>query len=126
MEQEHQRSGSMLRTAVPVILSALAALTAIAFAADNTKNPFAGNIEAIKAGEMIFDEKCADCHGGDAMGGAGPDLTDDTWLYGGTDADLFTTVSKGRKGGMPSWSGQLKDDEIWKVIAYVRSLSKKK
>jgi cytochrome c oxidase cbb3-type subunit 3 len=59
------------------------------------------------------------------MGGAGPDLTDDKWIYGGSDGDLFTTVSGGRKGGMPSWKGQLKDEEIWKVISYVRSLKKK-
>lgn len=95
-------------------------------AAKELKNPFAGNAAAIKAGEEIFDSKCADCHGGDAMGGAGPDLTDATWIYGGSDAEVFTTISGGRKGGMPSWSGQLKNDDIWKVICYIRSLAKKK
>ena len=94
-------------------------------AAQELKNPFEGNAGAMKEGEKLFDERCADCHGSDAMGGAGPDLTDDKWFYGGSDGDLFATVSGGRKGGMPSWKGQLTDDEIWKVIAYVRSLKKK-
>lgn len=94
-------------------------------AAQELKNPFEGNGAAVKEGEKLFDERCADCHGSDAMGGAGPDLTDGTWIYGGSDGDLFATVSGGRKGGMPSWKGQLKDEEIWKVIAYVRSLRKK-
>jgi cbb3-type cytochrome c oxidase subunit III len=95
-----------------------------AASAGEAKNSFAGNAAAIKEGEKVFDEKCADCHGGDAMGGAGPDLTDDKWIYGGSDAEVFATVSGGRKGGMPSWKGQLKDEEIWKVIAYIRSLHK--
>lgn len=110
----------------PVMLAALLLPAGPAGAADaELTNPFAGNTAAVKEGEKIFDERCADCHGGDAMGGSGPDLTDDRWLYGGTDADLFITVSGGRKGGMPSWKGQLKDDEIWKVISYVRSLKKR-
>ncbi|MDH4161291.1 MAG: c-type cytochrome [Nitrospirota bacterium] len=98
----------------------------IAIAADNTKNPFAGNAEAIKAGEKLFDANCTDCHAGDATGIAGPNLTDDQWTYGGTDADVFQTISKGRKGGMPGWSGNLKDDEIWRIISYLRTLATKK
>ena len=88
------------------------------------KNPFTGNTDAVKEGGKTFDERCSECHGGDAMGMSGPDLTDDRWLYGGSDSEVFQTVSKGRPGGMPSWSGTLKDDEIWKVIAYIKSLGK--
>jgi cytochrome c oxidase cbb3-type subunit 3 len=88
------------------------------------KNPFIGNTDAVKEGGKTFDERCSECHGGDAMGMSGPDLTDDRWLYGGSDSEVFQTVSKGRPGGMPSWSGTLKDDEIWKVVAYIKSLNK--
>lgn len=125
-EREYPYRGIAQKATVLAAISALALFSAVAIAADTRKNPLAGNADAIKAGEKIFDERCMDCHGGDASGGAGPDLTDETWIYGGTDADLFTTVSTGRKGGMPGWSGQLKDDEIWKAIAYIRSLAKKK
>jgi mono/diheme cytochrome c family protein len=51
------------------------------------KNPFEGKPEAIKEGEKIFDAKCAECHM-DGTGGAGPNLTDDTWIYGGADAGM--------------------------------------
>ena len=112
--------------AVLTMLIAAATTALIADAAADLRNPFAGNTDAVKAGEKIFDERCMDCHGGDATGGAGPDLTDEKWIYGGSDADIFTTVSRGRKGGMPSWGGQLKDEEIWQVISYIRSLAKKK
>jgi len=86
-------------------------------------NPFAGNAAAIKEGDKLFDANCAECHG-DGTGLSGPDLTDDRWIYGGSDAEVFKTVTKGTKGGMPAWSGKLTDEQVWKVIAYVRSLHK--
>lgn len=89
------------------------------------KNAFEGKAEAIKEGEKIFDAKCSECHM-DGTGGAGPNLTDDTWIYGGSDAEVFETISSGRKGGMPSWKGDLSNDDIWKVIAFIRSIAYKK
>ena len=94
-------------------------------AAAAVKNPFEGKPEAIKEGEKIFDAKCSECHM-DGTGGAGPNLTDDTWIYGGSDADVFETISRGRKGGMPSWKSELSKDDIWKVIAFIRSIAYKK
>jgi cytochrome c oxidase cbb3-type subunit 3 len=89
------------------------------------KNPFEGKPEAIKEGEKIFDAKCQDCHM-DGTGGAGSNLTDDEWTYGGSDAKVFETISGGRKGGMPSWKSELSAEEIWKVIAFIRSIAYKK
>ena len=89
------------------------------------KNPFEGKPEAIKEGEKIFDAKCSECHM-DGTGGAGPNLTDDTWIYGGSDAEVFETISYGRKGGMPSWKKELGADNIWKAIAFIRSIVYKK
>jgi cytochrome c(L) len=93
-------------------------------AGKDVKNPFEGKPEAIKEGEKIFDAKCSECHM-DGTGGAGPDLTDDTWIYGGSDAAVFETISGGRKGGMPSWKSELGTDNIWKVIAFIRSIHRK-
>ena len=91
----------------------------------DAKNPFEGRAEAIKEGDKIFDAKCSECHM-DGTGGAGPNLTDETWIYGGSDAEVFETISGGRKGGMPSWKGELSKDDIWKVIAFIRSIAYKK
>ena len=88
------------------------------------KNPLEGKPEAIKEGDKIFDARCSECHM-DGTGGAGPDLTDDTWIYGGSDAEVFETISGGRKGGMPSWKGVLSSDDIWKVMAFIRSIHRK-
>jgi len=101
-----------------------AAAPAAAPAGAVVKNPFEGKPEAIKEGEKIFDAKCSECHM-DGTGGAGPNLTDDTWIYGGSDATVFETISYGRKGGMPSWKNELSKDDIWKVIAFIRSIYRK-
>ena len=93
-------------------------------AGKEVKNPFEGKPEAIKEGDKIFDARCSECHM-DGTGGAGPDLTDDTWIYGGSDAEVFETISGGRKGGMPSWKGVLSSDDIWKVMAFIRSIHRK-
>jgi cytochrome c oxidase cbb3-type subunit 3 len=93
-------------------------------AGKEVKNPFEGKPEAIKEGDKIFDARCSECHM-DGTGGAGPDLTDDTWIYGGSDAEVFETISGGRKGGMPSWKGMLSNDDIWKVMAFIRSIHRK-
>ena len=114
----------MKRLTLWFFLAAGAALVAGAvLAGPADKNPFAGNAAAIKEGERIFDSHCVDCHL-DGTGGSGPNIIDDTWIYGGSDAEVFETVSMGRPGGMPAWLGDLKEEEIWKVIAYVRSIKK--
>ena len=85
--------------------------------------PYTGDAAAIAEGRKLFDRNCAECHG-DGTGGSGPDLTDNEWMCDGSDAQIFATVSNGRPGGLPSWSSALKDDEIWKIIAFIRSLKK--
>jgi cytochrome c(L) len=118
------RQRTRFRALAALLLLSLAAAAGL-HAGATTKNPYEGKPAAIREGEAIFDARCADCHGGDAMGQSGPDLTDDKWIYGGSDADVFETVANGRKGGMPSWRSELVQDDIWKVIAYIRSLKKK-
>jgi cytochrome c oxidase cbb3-type subunit 3 len=65
---------------------------------------------------------CVGCHshGG---GGMGPALKDDEWRYGGRIDQIAASIAEGRPNGMPSWRGKLTDDQIWKLAAYVRSLS---
>ncbi len=95
-----------------------------AAARDADTNPYTGDAAAIAAGKALWrDTGCYSCHGGLAEGGVGPDLTDDTWVYKPTDKMLFKTIAKGRSGtNMVGWSADLDDDEIWQVIAYIRSL----
>ncbi len=69
---------------------------------------------------------CAACHGAEGRGNptlGAPDLTDKSWLYGGSVATITEIITKGRQGVMPAWKGILTDAEIHLVAAYVYSLA---
>jgi cytochrome c oxidase cbb3-type subunit 3 len=88
-----------------------------------TKNPYEENAYAVSEGQQLFEQmNCVGCHfhGG---GGMGPPLMDQRWIYGSDPAQIFSTIVEGRPNGMPSFRGKLTDDQVWKLVAYVRSLS---
>lgn len=84
-------------------------------------NPYASAADVAK-GHGIFREKCTGCHGLDATGGLGPDLTQGYFRHGGAAWALFRTVSRGipntAMAGFP-----LPERKTWQVVAYVQSLS---
>jgi cytochrome c oxidase cbb3-type subunit 3 len=87
------------------------------------KNPFGTNPAAIRVGRRLFGwYNCSGCHGEHAGGGMGPSLRDSTWIYGGTDAHVFASIADGRTKGMPAWGHTLPADQIWKLVAYIKSL----
>ena len=104
-------------------------------AAAALKNPVAATAESIAAGEQLYRKNCAPCHGVKAEGGSGndlipasPDLTDATWDHGSTDGAIFDNIKNGVAPdfNMTPWKDQMKDDEIWNVVNYLRSIAKKK
>ena len=88
-------------------------------------NPYTGNAEAIQQGRVLYLQTgCSGCHGPGGGGGMGPALLDDEWKFGSDDLTLFKLI-KGEipQQTMPAPFGDvLKDDEIWKIIAFIRSL----
>lgn len=87
------------------------------------KNPFVGDAQAISEGGAIFRGSCAMCHGADAQGGLkGPSLVSGRFTHGGTDADLFRTITQG-VAGTPMMASDLSEERTWKIIAFVRSLA---
>jgi cytochrome c oxidase cbb3-type subunit 3 len=90
----------------------------------NLKNPYAGDEAAAMDGRQLFVwYNCAGCHGGHAGGGMGPSLRDSLWRYGNSDAQLFATITEGRPQGMPTWGGKIPEEQIWKIITYIRTLN---
>ena len=80
---------------------------------------------AMAEGQALFRGLCSGCHGGAGRGGKGPDLTDDRWLHGGTDADIARTIQNGVPGTTMKKLGEaLKPEQIRHVIAYIRSLTR--
>jgi cytochrome c oxidase cbb3-type subunit 3 len=72
------------------------------------------------AGEGIYRQYCAGCHGIDGAGNialGAPNLTDRIWLYGDSDESLIETIANGRVGVMPAFEGRLDDVQIRMLIA---------
>ena len=91
-------------------------------------NPYEGNTEAIAGGGKLFMRmSCHGCHGGNARGGTGPDLTDDAWMRQPTDEMIFNTIKNGRPGTMMSpFKSDMSDEQIWYLVAYIRELGRKR
>jgi mono/diheme cytochrome c family protein len=78
----------------------------------------AQNQAAIEAGEMLYAEHCAECHGENLRSsGSIPDLRD---LRQDQRSYFDQTVSDG-KGQMPAWGGVLNEPELNQLWAYVRA-----
>jgi len=87
-------------------------------------NPFTGNAEAIKEGRALYlKHNCSGCHGVGGGGGMAMPLIDETWKFGSSDEVLFKLI-KGEipESTMPKTWNSLEPDEVWKIVAYVRSL----
>ncbi|MBA4195064.1 MAG: cytochrome-c oxidase, cbb3-type subunit III [Comamonadaceae bacterium] len=97
------------------------------YAAFRAQSPeqLAGDAQAMAVGERLFQNNCAQCHGSDARGARSfPNLTDGDWLYGGTPADIKTTLMEGRNGVMPPMAAAVgAPDDVRNLAHYVLSLS---
>ena len=86
-------------------------------------NPHAGDAAVAKQGALLFTTmNCDGCHGGDASGWVGPSLGDTRWRYGGSDAEVFSSIYFGRPKGMPAFGGVLGAEGVWTLVTYLHSL----
>jgi cytochrome c oxidase cbb3-type subunit 3 len=84
---------------------------------------YENNAWAVSEGKQLYQKfNCVGCHahGG---GGMGPALMDNTWLYGSRMEQIFASIAEGRPQGMPAFGDKLPAEQIWKIAAYVRSMS---
>lgn len=80
--------------------------------------------DAVQLGMQYFNQfNCSGCHAANGAGGMGPSLSNRKFIYGRDPANIFLTIQQGRPNGMPAWSELLTPDVIWRIVAYVRSLS---
>jgi cytochrome c oxidase cbb3-type subunit 3 len=83
----------------------------------------------VARGAELFKSNCVACHGVDGKGNialGAPNLTDKTWLYGGSEATIVETITKGRMAMMPSQDKVLSPEKIHLLTAYVWGLSNNK
>lgn len=99
--------------------------------AHNVKSPIPPSDEAIKAGQQIYLQSCALCHGTDGHGhtnlgrGMYPPAMDLTspHVQHWADADLFWIIQNGiRLTGMPSWKSSISATDTWKLAQFIHAL----
>ncbi|MBI1780280.1 MAG: c-type cytochrome [Sphingobacteriales bacterium] len=77
----------------------------------------------LEKGKTVFMSTCTPCHGQQAQGIVGPNLTDDYWIHGGKINDIFKTIKYGYpEKSMQSWKDQLSPVQIAEVASYIKSL----
>ena len=87
-------------------------------------NPFTGNADMAAEGRTLyFQVGCQGCHGGGGGGGMATSVIDDAWTFGSDDEVLFRLI-KGEvpEQTMPTVYSVLEDDEVWKILAFIRSV----
>jgi mono/diheme cytochrome c family protein len=80
---------------------------------------------ALARGKSIFVGTCgAYCHKMTTMQSDAPNLFDCAWLHGGSDLEIFHTITHGVAGTrMVAFGGAIPDADIWSVVAYIKSAS---
>ncbi len=81
--------------------------------------------DLLEAGAEIYADNCAACHGDEGLGGpevGAPNLADNIWLYGGSEAELTAQIWAPRQGVMPPWIGRLGETSVKELTVYVHSL----
>ncbi len=81
--------------------------------------------EALRRGESVFAGTCSGyCHGMNIVVGDVPNLFDCSWIHGGSNQEIFATITNGVAGSrMVAFGGRLPegDDDIWKIIAFLKN-----
>lgn len=73
-------------------------------------------------GKKAYAERCAACHGPEAKGGIGPDLTRKQFKYGRDEKTIKQSIEQGRPGGMPAFGGQVSHEQLEGLVKYILSL----
>jgi cytochrome c oxidase cbb3-type subunit III len=79
----------------------------------------------LAAGQSIFMQNCAACHGEDGKGNielGAPNLRTQVWLYGASKAAIMERIENGGGGVMPAWVSRLDPTTIKALAVYVHSL----
>jgi cytochrome c oxidase cbb3-type subunit 3 len=109
----------------PVKAYAKAKLDALNKGGDVTEERLMGLVAdplMVESGQSTFKTNCSKCHGSNAEGKIGPNLTDPFWLHGGSALDIYNTVFHGQPAkGMPAWNS-LGPASVQQVVAYLLSI----
>lgn len=87
-----------------------------------TEIPYKNDRHTINEGRRLYSWfNCVGCHA-NGGGGMGPPLIDSEWIYGSEPMNIYASIVEGRPNGMPAFGDKIPEEEVWQLVAYVRSL----
>lgn len=120
-----KRISGLITVLIPnIVVVSLGEATLVKTSMPKKPNLYTGKLNVIQGGNRLFNQAgCSGCHGGTGRGGVGLPLIDEQWKYGADDETQFKLITEQiGESRMPSFGEVLEDDEIWKILGYVRSL----
>jgi len=90
------------------------------------RNPYNDKADALADGKKLYATYCQVCHLPDGSGRMGASLTGEKHVYAriSNDVGLFEVIFGGASGAMQPFGKRMTQDEILKVMAYLRTLMK--
>ena len=96
------------------------------------ENPMEATADSKATGRQRFVFNCRDCHGNTGLGdgdmahagGDVPDFTDDIWMHGSSDGEIFTVIKEGVSADMQPYASRMTDDDIWHLVNYLKTLER--
>ena len=96
------------------------------------ENPMPATSDSVATGRQRYVFMCRECHGNRGLGdgdmahagGDVPDFTDDVWLHGPSDGELFLVVKDGVTADMQPYGNRLSDEDIWHLVNYLKTLAR--
>lgn len=87
------------------------------------KNPVPVTEQSLGKGRELFERHCIACHRDGAKVSKSLDLTDDVFIHGDTDGEIFHVITDGVKGtSMKGFKKELTKDMRWHLVNYIKSL----
>ena len=95
-------------------------------------NPMEAAADSKATGRQRYVFMCRDCHGNTGLGdgdmahagGDVPDFTDDTWLHGPSDGEIFLVIKEGVSADMQPYAARITDEDIWHLVNYLKTLQR--
>jgi glucose/arabinose dehydrogenase/cytochrome c5 len=91
--------------------------------AQEIKNPYVGQAQAVRAGKEIYMHNCGACHGNSGQGAGNVPALAHGVVQKTADGAIFWYVTQGDPAnGMPSWAA-LPEKQRWEVVSYLKTLN---
>ncbi len=95
------------------------------------ENPVPSTLDSVATGRQRYVFMCRECHGNGGLGdgdmahagGEVPNFTDDAWLHGPSEGEMFLVIRDGVTADMQPYANRLSDEDVWHLVNYLKTLA---